>query len=155
MWQIKKPWTLNLDLQLNKIHKLDAFIFYLNFLLYVLYYHFLMFNKHLDSMLFVCLTNCTHAQYHQINSSQNGRVRKKRFLVQCTGDPKTIATGSWLENENRSSSGRVRSAHMLLCSCFIISSLFTAVHSMYCLSKLITPGYWFISRHILCITMAF
>ncbi len=27
-----------------------------------------------------------------------------------------------------------------------ISSLFTAVHSVYCLSKLITPGYWFISR---------
>ncbi len=29
---------------------------------------------------------------------------------------------------------------------FIISSRFTAGHSVYCLSKLITPGYWFISK---------
>ncbi len=33
---------------------------------------------------------------------------------------------------------------------FINSSLFTAVHTVYCLSKLITPGYWFILsvRHV-------
>ncbi len=33
---------------------------------------------------------------------------------------------------------------------FIVSSLFTAVHSVYCLSKLITPGYWFILKQREC-----
>ncbi len=42
------------------------------------------------------------AQNHQLIGSQIGRVRKKQFSVQCTGDPKTAATDSWLENENRS-----------------------------------------------------
>ncbi len=33
----------------------------------------------------------THAQYHQLIGSQIGRVRKKQFSVQCTGDPKAVA----------------------------------------------------------------
>ncbi len=70
-----------------------------------------MFNKTLGLHAFIRLKNDTHAQYHQFNGSQIRRVRKKRFGV----DLKTTSTGSWLENENRSSS--VRSAHMLLCSC--------------------------------------
>ncbi len=71
----------------------------------------------MDNMLFVHLKYYTHEQYHQIIGSQIARVQNKQFSFQCTGDLKTAATGSWLKNENRSSSGRVHSAHMLLCSC--------------------------------------
>ena len=38
------------------------------------------------------MKNYTHAQYHQFIGSQIGRLRKKRFSVQCTGDLKTDAT---------------------------------------------------------------
>ncbi len=44
----------------------------------------------------------TQVQYHQLIGSQIGRVQKKQFSVQCTGDPKTVATNSWLENKNYS-----------------------------------------------------
>ncbi len=114
-WQDKPLWPITYqNLQLNQVHRLDTFIkkkkcFILS--------HFLMFNKILGNMLFVRLKNDTHAQYHQNIGSQIRRVRKRWFSVQYTGDPKTAVTGSWLEKENRSSSGHVRSAHMLLCSC--------------------------------------
>ncbi len=42
----------------------------------------------------------TQAQYHQLIGSQIGRFRKRQFSVQCTGDPKTAATDSWLENRS-------------------------------------------------------
>ncbi len=134
---VQHPWQTPLVYKLTESSAQIRYIhLFLNKIKCVLYYHtFWCLTKYLDNMLFVRLKNDTHAQYHQIIGSQIGRVRKKRFSVQYRWS-ENAATGSWLENENRS----VRSARGSLLV-LIISSLFTAVHSVYCLSKLITLGY--------------
>ncbi len=104
----------------------------------VLYYHtFWCLTKYLD-MLFIRLKNYTHEQCHQLIGSQIGHVRKKRFSVQCTGDPlqpvldsrtrTALAVGVFIRYP-----ARCTHAALLV----FINSLFTAVHSLYCLSKLI------------------
>ena len=72
------------------------------------------------------LVNRFRQPVYWIKLSERTGSRRRTELPITTGDPKTDATGSWLENES------------------MFRSLSGSVQSVYCLSKWITPGYWFI-----------